>query len=350
MCVQLPILSRSALLHRLAVKFPDSETACINLGSVPGGADSFMLAAKFCYGIDVELTPSNVAGLRCVSEYLEMTESLEEGNVTSKAEAYLDSVVNNSWHESMVVLSSCECLLPWAEDLQIIQRCSQSIARKACVDPRNVRWTSSTSRTNSNPKISPTASTENWWYEEVSSLTLHCFESVMNAMTQNLMNPNLMGGALEMYAQKWLPAVFKQSAENSPKTSSPSTPSSRLESGDASPVHDEFSQEAASPKLHDVIVEQNKNRFIIERIVAMVPQPKDSVGCRFLLRLLRAANMFKCSAECRAELEKKAGMQLDHASLSDLLIPSFCHTSEYLYDVDLVSRLLDHFLSQVFSV
>lgn len=299
--------------------------ACINLGSVPGGADSFALAAKFCYGIDVELTPSNVAGLHCVSEYLEMTEHLEEGNVSSKAEAYLNSVVLNSWHDSMLVLTSCEHLLPWAEDLQIIQRCSQSLARKACI---------------------PKGSSAAWWYEEVSCLTLHCFEKVMNAMARNLMDPNLMGGALEHYGHKWLPGVFKQSAENSPKTSSPNTPAgSRLESptGDRSPVH-EFSQES---KLHDVIVEQNKNRYIIERIATMVPQQRDAVGCRFLLRLLRAANMFNCSVECRAELEKKAGLQLDQASLSDLLIPSFSHTSEYLYDVDLVSRLLDHFLSQV---
>lgn len=175
----------------------------------------------------------------------------------------------------------------------------------------------------------------------------------MNAMARNLMNPNLTGGVVELYGQKWLPGVFKHSAENSPKhlgSSSPSTPSSRLNSptGEyASPVHEMIAADNASNKLHDVIVEQNKNRFIIERIVTMVPHQGDSVGCRFLLRLLRAANMFNCSGECRAELERKAGQQLDQASLSDLLIPSFCHTSEYLYDVDLVSRLLDHFLSQV---
>lgn len=161
----------------------------------------------------------------------------------------------------------------------------------------------------------------------------------MNAMARSLMNPKLMGGVLELYGQKWLPGVFKQSAENSPEMNSPSTPAfSRLNS----PTH-EFSPEAAPVKLHDV----NKNRVIIERMVTLVPKEKDAVGCRFLLRLLRGANMFGCSVGCRAVLEKKAGMQMDQSSLSDLLIPSFCHTSEYLYDVDLVSRLLDHFLAQV---
>jgi hypothetical protein len=287
MCVQLPILWRSGLLSILAAKFDESETAYINLGSIPGGAEAFALAAKFCYGIDVELTPFNVAGLRCAAEYLEMTEELEEGNVSRKAEAYLNSVVLNSWHESIAVLQSCEHLLPVAEDVEIVQRCSQSIARKA----RNGRtWSKGR------------AVREDWWYEDVASLSLYCFENLMVAMTQNLMSGALIGGALELYAQKWLPG-----AENS------------------------------------VVVEQNRNRFVIEKIVAMLP--KDSVAsCYFLLRLLRAANMFDCSPECRTELELKAGQQLDQASLCDLLIPSFCHTSEYLYDVDLVRRLMDHFL------
>ncbi|KAG0560192.1 hypothetical protein KC19_10G161000 [Ceratodon purpureus] len=347
---KLPILSRSALLSRLVAKFCDSETACINLGSVPGGADAFALAAKFCYGIDVELTPANVAGLRCVSEYLEMTENLEEGNVSSKAEAYLNSVVLNSWNESIAVLATCEHLLPWAEDLHIIQRCSQSIARKACTDPRNVRWTAPMPKLNSPAvKVCSANPGENWWYEEVSCLTLHCFEKVTTAMVQNLMNPILIGGALELYARKWLPGVFKVSEANTPKASSPSSPSSRIYSpahtGNASPVHEFAVTAEETARLHEVIVEQNKNRFTIEKIVTLVPQQKDTVSSNFLLRMLRAANMFSCSPECRAELEKKAGQQLDQATLSDLLIPSFCHTSEYLYDVDLVSRLLDHFIA-----
>jgi hypothetical protein len=341
------------LLSRLAVKFCDAETAWINLGSVPGGADAFALAAKLCYGIDVELTPSNVAGLRCVSEYLEMTETLEEGNVSSKAEAYLNSVVLNSWSESLAVLATCEHLLPWAEDLQIIQRCSQSIAHKACTDPRNARWMSYSVVKTNNPSVKVYAANaaENRWYEEVSCLTLHCFEKVMIAMAHNLMNPILIGGALELYARKWLPGVFKDSAENYPKASSPSSPSSRIysptETGNASPVHEFAVSSEEAARLHEVIVEQNKNRCTIEKIVALVPQEKDSVSCSFLLCMLRAANMFDCSPECRAELERKAGQQLDQATSSDLLIPSFCHTSEYLYDVDLVSRLLEHFLALV---
>lgn len=343
MCVQLPILSRSGLLSILAGKYNESETACINLGGIPGGAEAFALAAKLCYGMDVELTPANIVGLRCAAEYLEMTEELEEGNVSGKADAYLNSVVLNSWQESIAVLQACEHLLPMAEDVHIVQRCSESIARKACVESGNVGWSSASSSrpSGANPHR---AVGENWCYEDIASLSLYCVEKVMRAMAQNVMNGALVGGALELYALKWLPGVFKTSAENSPRNSWSSP------TGEASPV-DEFpspSRDAAgTARLHHVVVEQNRNRFVIEKIVGMLPTQKDSVQCSFLLRMLRAANIFNCSVECRTELEVKSGQQLDQATLSDLLIPSFCHTSEYLYDVDLVRRLLDRFLALV---
>lgn len=359
-----PILTRSALLRKLAVKSEKSETAHMNIGSIIGGPEAFALVTKLCYGIDVELSSSNVAGLRCAAEYLEVTEELDGGNVNNKAEAYLNSVVLNSWDESLAVLQTCEHLLPLAEELQIVQRCSESLARKACLEPHNVRWLSSSSVANLRKAQNlKSAVTQNWWFEDVSSLSLYCFEKVISSMHTNLVNGTLISGALEFYAQKWLAGVFKSSAENSPKDS-PRVSGSRLSSptGEASPVHDfpspsrespavarsvkEISTPESNARLHNAIVEQNRSRFIIEKIVSLLPHERDSVECSFVLRMLRAANMYNCSAECRAELEMKAGQQLDRASLSDLLIPSFSHTSEYLYDVDLVRRLLEHFLSQ----
>lgn len=45
------------------------------------------------------------------------------------------------------------------------------------------------------------------------------------------------------------------------------------------------------------------------------------------------------------ELEKRVGMQLEQAALPDLLIPSF-NRGDTAYDVDLVQRLVEHFLVQ----
>jgi hypothetical protein len=43
--------------------------------------------------VKVELTPINVVALRCVAEYLEMTNEFGDGNLIVKAEAFLQQVV-----------------------------------------------------------------------------------------------------------------------------------------------------------------------------------------------------------------------------------------------------------------
>jgi hypothetical protein len=52
----------------------DPDLSKLELVNVPGGALAFELAAKFCYGSNFEITTVNVAHLRCITEYLEMTE------------------------------------------------------------------------------------------------------------------------------------------------------------------------------------------------------------------------------------------------------------------------------------
>lgn len=87
-------------------------------------------------------------------------------------------------------------------------------------------------------------------------------------------------------------------------------------------------------------------RMIIESLISIIPPQKDSVTCSFLLRLLRMANMMKVAPALVTELEKRVGMQFEQAELPDLLIPSYNKSSETLYDIDLVQRLLEHFLVQ----
>jgi len=69
------------------------------------------------------------------------------------------------------------------------------------------------------------------------------------------------------------------------------------------------------------------------------------VSCGFLLRLLRLAIMLKAAPALVTELEKRVGMQLEQAVLADLLIPSY-GSADTAYDVDLMQRLVEHFLVQ----
>ncbi|MCI26326.1 BTB/POZ domain-containing protein, partial [Trifolium medium] len=82
-----PLVSRSGRIRKLLLESRDSKVSRISLPSVPGGAEAFELAAKFCYGINIEITLSNVAMLRCIAHFLEMTEDFAEKNLLTRAES-----------------------------------------------------------------------------------------------------------------------------------------------------------------------------------------------------------------------------------------------------------------------
>ncbi|KAJ3679593.1 hypothetical protein LUZ60_017604 [Juncus effusus] len=335
-----PILSRSGRLNRMIYETSrESEPTIVELDDLPGGAESFELAAKFCYGIAVDLTAGNISGLRCTAEYLEMTEDLEEGNLIFKTEAFLSYVVLSSWRDSIIVLKSCEGLSPWAENLQIVRRCSESIAWKACANPRGIRWAYTgrpSPKWNSDSKESSPSRAQpvppDWWFEDVSILRIDHFVRVVTAIKVKGMRFELIGAAIMQYGSKWLPGLKDKSAQI---------------------AEEGWSQGAG---LHMIIAssgvkedltgnEIREQRMVIESLISIIPPQKDCVSCNFLLRLLRLANLLKVAPALVTELEKRVGMQLEQAALPDLLIPSF-NRCETTYDVDLVQRLVEHFLVQ----
>jgi hypothetical protein len=103
-----------------------------------------------------------------------------------------------------VVLKSCEGLSPWAENLQIVRRCSESIAWKACANPRGVRWAYTGASSGRPPRSGGgTASPRwnvgggdskesspsrqavppaDWWFEDVSVLRIDHFVRVVTAI------------------------------------------------------------------------------------------------------------------------------------------------------------------------
>lgn len=172
-------------MNRIIYESRDGEINKLCLDDLPGGADAFELAAKFCYGVAVNLTATNISGLRCAAEYLEMTEDLEEGNLIFKTEAFLSYVVLSSWRDSIVVLQSCENLSPWAENLQIVRRCSESIAWKACANPKGIRWQYTGKPRSSSNESSPSRGAlvpPDWWFEDVSILRIDHFVRVVTAI------------------------------------------------------------------------------------------------------------------------------------------------------------------------
>ncbi|KAL9672787.1 hypothetical protein QQ045_029039 [Rhodiola kirilowii] len=349
-----PLLSRSGKINRIIYDSRDPDMSKISLDDLPGGAEAFELAAKFCYGISVDLTAVNISGLRCCAEYLEMTEDLEEGNLIFKTEAFLSYVVLSSWRDSIVVLKSCEELSPWAENLQIVRRCSESIAWKACSNPKGIRWayTGKLPRVASpNPKwsdmkdSSPNRNQQpvppDWWFEDVSILRIDHFVRVVTAIKVKGMRYELIGAAIVHYASKWLPSLSKEATHSGDDGSN----SSNGSGGGGGSWKGGLHLIVSATKEEFTLAQAKDQRMIIESLISIIPPQRDSVSCSFLLKLLRMANMLKVAPALVTELEKRVGMQFEHATLSDLLIPCYSNC-ETMYDVDLVQRLLEHFLVQ----
>ncbi|KAI5578529.1 hypothetical protein POPTR_008G038600v4 [Populus trichocarpa] len=325
-----PLLSRSEVLENLIGEHSseDEKRCVLQLHDVPGGAKTFLLAAKFCYGIKMELTALNVVSLRCAAEYLGMSEDYGEENLITQTENFLNEVFG-SWTDSLKALETCEEVPLLAEELHIVSRCINSLAMKACADPSLFSWPMQGGSDIRNPdgtviwngirtSAKPHPVGEDWWYEDVSFLRLPLYKRLILEVGSNGMNPGRVAGALMYYAKKHLPLLGRKSS---------------IESGNY----------AASRSTISATSESDQ-RSLLEEIVELLPDQKGVTPSNFLLRLLRTAMIIHASPSCRQNLEKRVGTQLDEASLQDLLIPNSGYSVETLYDIDCVQRILDHFM------
>ncbi|KAB2057105.1 hypothetical protein ES319_A11G147900v1 [Gossypium barbadense] len=310
-----PLVSRSGRIRKLVAEHRDSDISRVELLNLPGGAETFELAAKFCYGINFEITSSNVAQLCCVSDYLEMTEEFSKDNLGSRAEEYLESIVCKNLEMCVEVLQQCENLLPLADELKIVSRCIDAIASKACAEQIASSFSrleySSSGRLHMNRQAKCDG---DWWIEDLSVIRIDLYQRVMTAMKCRGVRPESIGASLVNYAQKELT-----------KKSSLWNPSGHTKIDLFSTDHE---------------------RLVVETIVSLLPVEKLAVPITFLFGLLRSAVMLDCSIACRLDLERRIGSQLDIATLDDLLIPSFRHAGDTLFDVDTVQRILVNFSQQ----
>ncbi|CAN0909236.1 BTB/POZ domain-containing protein At5g03250 [Linum grandiflorum] len=334
-----PLLDRSKVLDDLiaeAEKSSENGTSCVvQLDDLPGGTNSFLLVAKFCYGVRIELDALNIVRLRCAAEYLGMTEEKGEGNLIEQTENFLNEVFSH-WTDSLQALETCEEVLPLAEELHIVSRCIRSLAMKACAEPSLFSWPMSVdvhSPDGNNSTVcwngiwtSASAAAkphrlsggDDWWYEDVSFLTLPLYKRLIQEVISNGMKPERVAGALMSYARRYLPLLGRQSSFQNVK------------------------QDALGSTIKTT--PQADQRNLLEEIVELLPDQKGIAPTKFLLRLLRTAILLHASTSCQDNLEKRIGSQLDQAALEDLLIPNVGYSAETLYDIDCVQRMLDHFM------
>ncbi|GAB2279599.1 BTB/POZ domain-containing protein sr1ip1, variant 2 [Dionaea muscipula] len=299
-----PLMSKSGYIRKLVSESNDTDLPAIEIPDVPGGAAAFELAAKFCYGINFEISIENVALIRCVAEHLEMTEDYAVGNLIGRTEAYLNEVAFKSFSCAISVLHSSENLLPVAEKVKLVSRCIDAIAYLACKDSQ---FTGQCGIEGGYTQLKPIV---DWWAEDLTVLSIDFFQRVLVAMIARGLKQYALGPVLMLYAQKSLRGleVFGKGRNKT------------------------------EPR------EEHEKRVVLETIVSLLPREMNALSVSFLSMLLRSSIYLETTVACRLDLEKRMALQLGQAVLDDLLIPSYSFTGDTLFDVDTVKRIMMNYL------
>ncbi|KAL7615785.1 hypothetical protein Lser_V15G02397 [Lactuca serriola] len=324
-----PLSSRCGKIDKLIKE--TQNTDIITLEDIPGGTNAFLIAAKFCYGVRVELTPRNIVLVYCLAEYLEMFDEYGDDNLLARADTYFHKHVVKNWKDCMVALQSCDTFTTQADNLQIISKCLNAVSMMACTDPSLFGWPmmmygrlqspcGSILWNGINTGARIRSSESDWWFEDVSYLSVPLFVRLMKMMEARGIPPEKLTGAIMYYCRKYLHGL------------------GRWKSGQQ---HTAKARSIASLSMKPAIVDQ---RVLLESIVKLLPEKKGKSFCRFLLGLLRVALILGVNDKCQDSLEKKIGMQLELATLDALLIPTYSN-SDTLYNSDCVEKIINHFLN-----
>ncbi|XP_034688403.1 root phototropism protein 2 isoform X2 [Vitis riparia] len=298
------LVAKSNYIRKLIMESKEADLTNIDLSDIPGGPEIFEKAAKFCYGVNFEITVHNVAALRCAAEYLQMTDKYCDGNLSGRTEDFLKQVALTSLSGAVVVLKSCEDLLPKAEELKIVQRCVDVASTKAC-----------------NEANFPSRSPPNWWTEELSILDIGFFEKIIAAMKLRGAKSLTVASALITYTERTLRDLVRDHTGNGIRSSD--NEDSNLRS---------------------------RQRELLEAIVVLLPSERAALPINFLCCLLRSAIFLKVAHTCKNELEKRISAILEHVTVDDLLVLSFTYDGERLFDLDSVRRIISGFVEKEKSV
>ncbi|OVA19434.1 BTB/POZ-like [Macleaya cordata] len=331
-----PLMSRCGKIANILEESQNAhgEPFSTALTEFPGGPETFLLVAKFCYGVRVELTPKNIVMVYCAADFLEMKEEYGEDNLLAKSESFFHKTVLRNWKDCVLSLQSSEPVIPRAEKLQIVSKCLSALSMMACTDPSLFGWPMMMygslqspggsilwNGINTGAKIR--SSESDWWFEDISYFSVPLFERLVETMKARGMRPENLARAIMYYARKYLPGLGRWQSGEGGKT-----------------------RTVASFSMTPAAVDQ---RVLLESIEKLLPEKKGKSFCRFLLGLLRVAMILDVSQACQDSLERRIGMQLDMAALDSLLIPTYSD-ADTLYNTDCVERIVRHFLSSERSI
>ncbi|THU56805.1 hypothetical protein C4D60_Mb11t21070 [Musa balbisiana] len=162
------LAAKSGYIRRKVMESESANLSCIDLSDLPIGAEVFERVAKFCYGVNFEISVRNVAALRCTAEYLQMTEEYCRGNLAARTEEFIN------------------------------QAAVKTLPGAAC-----------------NESNRPTRSPPNWWAGELAALSPTSLQMILIAMKSRGADPKSLAAAVVVYAEKFLPHLRHPSSGTS---------------------------------------------------------------------------------------------------------------------------------------
>ncbi|KAG2311493.1 hypothetical protein Bca4012_025807 [Brassica carinata] len=337
-----PLVSKCGKLARMCEESKSTYKKALwttVLEEFPGGSETFLTAARFCYGARVDFTSKNIVSIHCAAEYLDMTNEYGEDNLITQVETFLHKHVLRSWKDCILALQSSSPVLKSAEKLQTIPKLMNAVSTMVCTDPSLFGWPMMMYGTLQSPGGSilwngintgarMRSSCSDWWYEDISYLSVDLFRRLIKTMETKGIRAESLVGAMVYYARKYLPGLGRWQSRTS------GTSKSRT-----SVVSFSFATASSSSSMSPV-----DQIALLETILSLLPEKRGRSFCKFLLCLLRVAFILGVDGNCVKKLERRIGMQLELATLENLLILNYSD-SETLYNVDCVERMIRHFVS-----
>ncbi|XP_066355817.1 root phototropism protein 2-like isoform X1 [Miscanthus floridulus] len=276
---------------------PKPPVVELDLSALPGGADAFEKAARYCYGANFEITPANAAALRCAAAFLDMRHP--SADLARRVDEFLARSGLRTLPGAIAVLRSCEApdddlLRAAAEELGVARRAADAVALGVC---REALFPTTSSSSSQPP---------GWWKAELAALLPRSFGRVVTALRCRRADPAVVAAAAGSYAELVLAEVL------------------------------------AAPR------DCADQRALLESVVDVLPSPADGPGipAAFLCRLLHAAVATEASAKACRDLELRVAAVLDQATAEDLLGFALDAAGERVRNTDTVRRVVTAFVER----
>ena len=279
------MVPRCGYIRRAIAKEDPSAAVELDLSALPGSAEAFEKAARYCYGANFEITARNAAALRCAAAFLDMQ---HPADLARRVEEFLAQAGLRALPSAVTVLRSCEALLPAAEELGVVRRAADAVALRIC-----------------NEALFPTRTPPGWWTAELAALSPASFQKVATALRCRRADPKVLANAASAYAELALAEVL------------------------------------ADPR------DREDQRALVESVVDVLPSAADApIPAALLCRLLQAAVTTEASAKTCRDLELRVAAVLEQATAGDLLGVALDGAGERVRNTDTVRRVIAAFVER----